>query len=387
MSLIHSPEPTAHSKTYSLAIIGGGLAGLSLSIQLARLGHRVILFEKERYPFHKVCGEYIAMESWDFLERLGVPLTELNLPRITRLHVSDPQGQLLKQKLNPGGFGISRYKLDNLLAQLARDAGVTLCEKTIVKSIEPAENDLFKLTTSAGEFYTSVAAGSYGKYANLDLRLKREFIAPETRSSAFSAIKYHIRHDIPADLISLHNFDGGYCGMSQVEEGRSCLCYLVRTDVLKQAGGIQALEETVLKRNPHLNTVLTQAERLYEQPLAISQIHFSPKSAVEAHILMLGDAAGLIPPLCGNGMSMALRASAMLSPLLHDFFKHRISRDQLEQEYTRQWRKAFLTRLRTGNLLQHLFGKPTPVSLALRSLEPLPGVVRQLVNLTHGKPF
>jgi len=49
--------------TYDAAIIGGGLAGLALSIQLSKKGYRVILFEKEQYPFHKVCGEYISMES------------------------------------------------------------------------------------------------------------------------------------------------------------------------------------------------------------------------------------------------------------------------------------------------------------------------------------
>ena len=52
---------------YDCAIIGGGLAGLCLAIQLAKNGHKIILFEKNQYPFHKVCGEYISMESWEFL--------------------------------------------------------------------------------------------------------------------------------------------------------------------------------------------------------------------------------------------------------------------------------------------------------------------------------
>ncbi|MCW3086897.1 MAG: NAD(P)/FAD-dependent oxidoreductase, partial [Sediminibacterium sp.] len=67
---------------YEIAIIGGGLAGLTLAIQGADAGYKVILFEKETYPFHKVCGEYISMESWDFLQRCGVPLGDWSLPRI-----------------------------------------------------------------------------------------------------------------------------------------------------------------------------------------------------------------------------------------------------------------------------------------------------------------
>ncbi|HSU51462.1 MAG TPA: FAD-dependent oxidoreductase, partial [Segetibacter sp.] len=74
---------------YDLAIIGGGLAGLSLAIQCAEEGFKVVLFEKENYPFHKVCGEYISFESWPFLERLGVDLKALHLPVIKKLNLSD----------------------------------------------------------------------------------------------------------------------------------------------------------------------------------------------------------------------------------------------------------------------------------------------------------
>src|SRR5687768_2854247 len=58
-----------NAQQFDTAIIGGGLAGLALSIQLARLGHAVVLLEKEAYPYHKVCGEYISNESWPFLLR------------------------------------------------------------------------------------------------------------------------------------------------------------------------------------------------------------------------------------------------------------------------------------------------------------------------------
>jgi menaquinone-9 beta-reductase len=70
---------------YDVAIIGGGLAGLALSIQLAKKNYSVVLFEKEKYPFHKVCGEYISMESWNFLESLGLPLNSFGLPIIDTL--------------------------------------------------------------------------------------------------------------------------------------------------------------------------------------------------------------------------------------------------------------------------------------------------------------
>ena len=80
------------------------MAGLSAAILLGRQGHRVVLFEKERYPFHKVCGEYISLESLEFLISLGIPVEEWNLPFITRLSVTSPDGTELNQQLPLGGL-------------------------------------------------------------------------------------------------------------------------------------------------------------------------------------------------------------------------------------------------------------------------------------------
>jgi len=123
-------------KRYDTAIIGGGLAGLALSIQLARLGYSVVLFEKEQYPFHKVCGEYISLESWDFLIDLGVDLDGMNVPIITKLQVSSANGKLIEHILPQGGFGLSRYQLDHTLAQLAIASGVLLLENTKVSDVQ-----------------------------------------------------------------------------------------------------------------------------------------------------------------------------------------------------------------------------------------------------------
>lgn len=117
--------------TYDCAVIGGGLAGLTLSIQLATKGHTVILFEKEQYPFHKVCGEYISFESWNFLEGIGLPLSKMELPVIKTLNVTAPDGTILTADLPLGGFGISRYKIDYELYKIAVKKRLPL--KKIVK--------------------------------------------------------------------------------------------------------------------------------------------------------------------------------------------------------------------------------------------------------------
>src|SRR5450755_3430904 len=120
---------------YDAAIVGGGLAGLALAIQLAKENFRVIVIEKEIYPFHRVCGEYISFESWNFLESIGYPLSDMDLPVIKNLVVSAPNGNKVAHALTLGGFGISRYKIDAELAQIARESGAIVQEDEKVKDI------------------------------------------------------------------------------------------------------------------------------------------------------------------------------------------------------------------------------------------------------------
>jgi flavin-dependent dehydrogenase len=65
-------EKMNNKNSYQVSVIGGGLAGLTLAIQLVDAGYSCVLFEKNSYPFHKVCGEYISMESWSFFGKIGV---------------------------------------------------------------------------------------------------------------------------------------------------------------------------------------------------------------------------------------------------------------------------------------------------------------------------
>ena len=373
---------------YDTAIIGGGLAGLGLSIQLAKRGYKVILFEKERYPFHKVCGEYISMESWPFLQSLGLPLQDLNLPIIKNLVVSAPDGTLLQEKLPLGGFGISRYSLDALLKDIAIEQGVMVMEQCKVTDVQFGE-DQFSLHTKDGVFNSVVCCGSYGKKSNLDVKWKRSFTLHDSRKlNQFTGIKYHIKSNFSPDTIALHNFKNGYCGISKIEDDRYCLCYLTHTDNLKECDqSVEKMEAQILSLNPHLKDILDNSIKLYATPVSISQISFLQKTQVENHILLLGDAAGLITPLCGNGMSMALHASKIVAGHVSSFLDNKTNRNEMEDGYQKEWELHFAKRLRYGRIIQFFFGKNWTTNLFVRFMKTTPIFTRWLIGKTHGKPF
>src|SRR5882672_10912313 len=159
---------------YDVAIVGGGPGGLSLSILLARKGWSVLLLEKEQYPFHRVCGEYISMESWEFLKSLGLDLENIKPSILSRLQVSGWDGKLLEQPLPLGGFGISRYRFDDELAKLAIQSGVSIWDNTRVNDISYA-SDEFTLHAGIRSIKAKVVVGTFGKRSNLDIRWKRPF--------------------------------------------------------------------------------------------------------------------------------------------------------------------------------------------------------------------
>lgn len=369
-------------------VAGGGLAGLTFSIQMAKKGYCVILFEKETYPFHKVCGEYISLESWDFLESLGLPLSEMNLPRISNLIVSAPNGKQLSQELPLGGFGISRYTLDNALKQIAVSAGVEVLENCKVNDIVFKE-EWFVADTTSGKFIAPLCCGSFGKRSNLDIKWKRSFIREQpNRLNQYIGVKYHVRTGFDINTIALHNFKDGYCGISAIENGKYCLCYLTRARNLQASGNdIRRMETEILAQNPFLKNIFGSSEILYDAPVTISQISFSKKSQVENHVLLLGDAAGMIAPLCGNGMSMAMHAAKIAAGLSDEFLQQKITRQQFEQSYTDQWRRQFSKRLAIGRFIQGMFGKMWMTNIFIRTMKLFPRLTRYLISQTHGKRF
>jgi flavin-dependent dehydrogenase len=373
---------------YDVAVIGGGLAGLSLSILLANAGNKIILFEKEKYPFHKVCGEYISMESWKFIESLGLPLSQFDLPVIKKLIVSSPCGNFLDAKLDLGGFGISRYFLDNELKQIAEKNGVIILEETKVNEVN-FHDEIFTVKYNGGEITSSVVAGSFGKRSNLDVKWQRKFIKRKPgKLNNYIGVKYHVKCELPPDTIALHNFKNGYCGISKVEKNQYCLCYLTTAQNLKDNHNlIKEMEKNILHQNPFLKKIFLESEFLFTEPVIISQISFDKKSQVTDHVLMLGDAAGMITPLCGNGMSMALHSAKIAFVNIDSFLKKNIKRAEMENQYVHQWQKQFEKRLRTGRALQKVFGKVRLTNLFIRMVKHFPFVVRRLINATHGKEF
>lgn len=366
-----------------MIIVGGGLAGLTAAIHLAQKRQKVTLFEKDDFPRHKVCGEYLSFEIKPYFDRLKIPLEDLQPKKITKLLYSSASGSSLEVNLPLGAYGVSRYALDHLLYKKAAEEGVELIQEKVTE-INFLEKH-FKVTTSKNEYTADYVLGSFGKRSVLDKNLNRDFFQ---KTAPWVAVKNHYRlKDFPDDLVGLHNFKGGYCGLSNTESGNINMCYLATYESFKDHRDPEKFNEKVLRKNPFLDNFLAEATPVFEQPLTIAQICFDKKEAVKDHVLMLGDAAGLIHPLCGNGMAIAIHSAKIASEELLKHFENQTSREEMEFAYKKRWQKIFSRRFNTANWLQQILLRDRLAEISQTVISIVPFLLPKIIKQTHGSPI
>jgi menaquinone-9 beta-reductase len=364
-------------KKYDVIVAGGGLAGLICSIRLADKGKHVLMLEKNNYPFHKVCGEYVSNEVRPLLGEIGFDPAVSGASEIHKLVLSDVKGKVYSSGLSMGGFGISRFRMEEELFKIALQKRVEVHTNCRVESML-LDSNRFLVRTSSGEAEAEITVGSFGKRSSLDRDLNRAFLNQHTR---FIGVKYHARLDFPHNTIALYSFPGGYCGVVKIEDDLFNICYLFRRGEKEKLSPSQ-IEEKYLFNNHHLKRIWAQLPSKLT-PTVISEIYFGPKEKEKNNIIFCGDAAGLITPLCGNGMAIAIHSAKLLS----DSVLQGGSLVSIRSRYIAEWEHNFSFRMKTGRVLQHLFLHPFFNQFVLRMMFAIPGAEKMVINRTHNREF
>lgn len=364
-----------------MMIAGGGLAGLTASFLFAKKGYRVALFEKNSFPFSKVCGEYVSNESADFLLRSGFPLGNLNAPQINSILLTSPSGLSVEHKLESGGSGLSHYTFEKWLSDFCTNSGVQIFEKNTVQKME-YKNDLFYFTVNNRPWSSQLAFAAYGRHSNLQ---------PVNRSHShthFVGIKYYADADLPDGRLEMHLFPKGYCGIMKTDNGYYNICYLIEASSLKKVNGNIALaEKQYLFSNPLLKERLQSARKIHETPLVASQVYTGFRKTSDMGILLIGDCAGMVAPLCGNGMSMAIHSGKIASELGDLYLKKIISLSSLCRQYDKLWHKEFSTRMRMGQIFHHVIKYPFLSNITEKVFSKFPALLNYTIKQTHGASF
>ena len=366
---------------YDVIIVGAGLAGCSAAIQLAQEGYQVLLLEQARYPTHRLCGEFLSIEVMAIFARLGI-LETLRLAGahpIQQVYLTSSQGAEFRGELPGTALGLSRYQLDRILLERAEAVEAIAYQGMAVKAIAGSFADGFQVSTQNEHFYGRFVLGAFGKASSLDRHLKRPFIQQQ---SPWIASKAHYQGRSLPQGIELHAFPGGYCGLSQVEAGKVNVCWIAHQRILKN-NLKDRHTPSALFQNPMLAAQLQSLERV-TSPQNLAQISFARKAPFEQDLCMIGDAGGMITPLCGDGMAMALRSADLVVPLASQLLQESLGLGTFKTRYHRVWQQEFSQRLQLGRLMHQAFIHPALAAIGVNSCRRLPALGRWLIASTRG---
>jgi flavin-dependent dehydrogenase len=295
-------------KLYDAAVVGGGPAGAAVAIELALAGRSVVVFEKERGPHDKVCGEFMSHEGAGYLTRLGVSLSALGAVPISSVTLSR-QGEAVEAALPFQAHSLSRRLLDEAILRRAADAGAEVRRGARVKSVA-AHSGAWSVSLDSGE--TVVAGHAFIATGKHDLKDWKRPPGAQPNLIAFKTY-WRLAPDQTRALdgtVELILFPGGYAGLQLVEDGRANLCLLVQKRAFaSRYRSWEGLLAQMLESSAHLKMRLAGAACLLDRPLAITRLPYGHVAASSAGPWLVGDQAAVIPSFSGDGMSIALHSA------------------------------------------------------------------------------
>jgi flavin-dependent dehydrogenase len=363
-------------------VIGGGIAGCSVAIHLSRLGHSVLLLERSQKAPMKMCGEFLSPEASSYLDELDVldKVIALGGQKIDRFRITGHSGAAISGTLPHPAIGISRYTLDASLMRRAYQAGAVCKTGASVDAVTGSFDTNFTLTTSGEQFSARCVIGAYGKRTRLDQTLGRS-----RQASPYLALKAHYRGTSAISTIEVFGFRGGYVGIAPIEDGLVNLCLIAHKSAFDRAGSkAENLIELIQRENSGFCERLAEMERV-SSLIGCSNITFNAKGCFENDICMVGDSAGMIAPLCGDGMAMALAGAKIASRHIDKYLRGKTSCAELKLDYDLAWKREFGVRMAVGNTLQWISMSASLSSSVLNVCSKLPLFTSLLIGATRGK--
>lgn len=350
-------------ETVDVAIVGAGPAGSTLAALLAQRGLAVALIDRDAFPRDKLCGEFLSYDALPIADLLGIDLSAA--PPISRCRIVSRR-RTYEFEFPHAARGVSRLFLDDALHRRAVAAGAKAITATATAVTR------HRVTTEEGEIAARVVVGAWGRWGRFDQQLGRAFVHDRTHRNF--GFKRHYRGDA-TDAIELYSFARGYLGVAAVEGGITNICGLVHADrIAHLKGRWDAFVEMIRAEEPRLDAMYARHEPAQEGFLSSEPVIFRGRACVEGGIFMLGDASGIIDPLTGNGMAMAMQSALVAAP----FILLALDSRKAEDEYRARHAEFFLPRIAWSRRVAYLLSRPAllDAALALRSRAAGPFLLR-----------
>lgn len=379
------------NEIYDIAVIGGGPSGSAASIYLAKSGFKVCLFEKKKFPRETLCGEFLSKEVIDIVKELNLfdKFLSLHPNYIDSFRLINDNGKEMSTKLNFQAYGLRRSVLDHLLLNEANKMGVKVYQPFEIIKIEKRGSD-FLLSAQDNisnyhYFNSKFVISAYGKQSILDQSFERSFVK---NKSLLNGVKFHITKselgNITSNEIRIFLSNGIYCGINEVDNDIITICFLENRMILKNTSRRNLIG--LISQNKKLKDIFSDSliEKIDFLPaFGNSNIYFGKRELIKGGAFMIGDAGGIIAPIAGDGIGMALQSGKLIADILLKSRKENLSLNETQLLYQNKWQKLFSRRLNYGQFIQKILLGSKLKNYAINFVSAFPSVLPKLIDSTR----